>query len=61
MTTDFQPTILEIQCQSGGGPPHSATLARGTGRPANAQRPGVRQPSGALPKAELRAVPGKTR
>ena len=34
--------------KSGGGPPHSTTLARGTKRPANAERPGVRQPSGAL-------------
>ncbi len=34
--------------KSGGGPPQSKTLARGTLRLANAKRPGVRQPSGAL-------------
>ena len=34
--------------KSGGGPPQSKTLARHTVCLANAKRPGVRQPSGAL-------------
>jgi hypothetical protein len=45
---DATPTALG---KSGGGPPHSKTLARGTERPANAQRPGVRQSPGALGEA----------
>jgi hypothetical protein len=37
--------------KSGGGPPHSRTLSRGTVRSANAERLGLRQPSGALGEA----------
>jgi hypothetical protein len=34
--------------KSGGGPPHSKTLARGSEFSDNAERPGLRQPSGAF-------------
>ena len=42
---DAAPTAL---VKSGGGPPHSRTLARGTKFSINAKPLGVRQPSGAL-------------
>jgi hypothetical protein len=41
--------------ESGGGPPHSKTLADVRRGPANAKRLGVRQSSGALGRADVAA------
>jgi len=43
-----------VSRESGGGPPHSMTLARGTRCLANAERLGVRQSSGALGDNKLK-------
>ena len=41
-------SVFRVPWKSGGGPPHSKTLARHRGPPNRAKRLGVRQPSGAL-------------
>ena len=47
--------VAARHAESGGRPPHFKTLARGTERPANAPRLGVRQPPGALGEARKMA------